>query len=995
MANTNRSDQNEAAGILKEKLFRLIKEEDKKNPLTDEECARLLFLNRSEINQFRQSMGIADSRERRKPLLVKEIKKILQKNPDISERNLTTELNKQGLCISRDCVSRTLKNSHLEVERAEAGQPDYTPPAPETAREQADPFSSMIGWDRSLRLKVELAKAAIFYPPNGLHTLIIGATGVGKSELAESMHKFALQVKKLDPQRYPFIVFNCADYAENPQLLLAQLFGYRKGAFTGAETDKDGLVAKANGGILLLDEVHRLPPDGQEMLFQLIDKGKYRRLGETSIVNEARVMIIAATTEDVEKNLLATFRRRIPMVIELSPLAQRPVEERLGIIKRVFHQEADRINKQILLNHNTIRALLVYNCIGNIGQLRSDIQVACARGFLNYVAKGEEQDFITIDVSALPVHVAKDLLNNNWNREEIEKYISDDLVFLPHDRQREEIRESLYTFPDEIYKNIEDEYQKLQKQGLADEVINRIISDDLEAKVKKLIRQIERNKHKLITQDLKTVVQPEIIELVQKMIKITGAELDEIKDVLFYCLATHFNASVERIRSGKYIANPHLNDVREHYPKEYKMAEEMASIANYYLGFALPEDEVGFIAMYLRTLTDTSSNSRDTIGIVVVSHGNVADGMARVANRLLGVDMVKSVEMSLDEKPEDAYERTMEAVMTVDRSRGVLLMVDMGSLAGFGSQITSKLGINTRTVARVDTLMVIDAIRKALLPEADLNVIADGLIKGKSLMTSPLEDAFHSTASRYAVISLCLTGEGMAKHIESLIREGILKVNKDIEIITLGMLDEKGIIEQIDRFRENINVLAIVGTVDPKHPEIPFVSAAEVIKEGGLRKLVQMVQGRYELSHPPIFENFEDVFNKDLIIINKDVRDKDEALHLLAGALVRKGCVTPNFIMEVLEREKIGTTAIGDSLAIPHGCNSEDIIRPAIGVMTLKKPVEWFEGKMISLIFMLALNEKSKHEFQHVYRIIKNQEIAHKIKMADNADVVLHILESF
>ena len=60
------------------------------------------------------------------------------------------------------------------------------------------------------------------------------------------------------------------------------MFGHVKGAFTGADTDKIGLVEKANGGILFLDEVHRLPPDGQEMLFYLMDKGEYNRLGDGS-----------------------------------------------------------------------------------------------------------------------------------------------------------------------------------------------------------------------------------------------------------------------------------------------------------------------------------------------------------------------------------------------------------------------------------------------------------------------------------------------------------------------------------------------------------------------------------------------------------------------------------------------------------------------------------------------------------------------------------------
>lgn len=994
MARTNKPNLIEVEGIVKEKLLRLINEEDKKNPLTDEECAKKLFLNRSEINQLRQSIGIPDSRERRKPLMIEEIKKILKETPGISERNLTAELNKKGLLVCRDSVSRVLKDNHIKAEFEGIEQLEDALPEKNTVQEQVDPFSALIGWNKSMRLKVEQAKAAIFYPPNGLHTLIIGATGVGKSELAECMHRFALQVKNLDPQKYPYIVFNCADYAENPQLLLAQLFGYCKGAFTGADTDKDGLVAKANGGILLLDEVHRLPPEGQEMLFQLIDKGKYRKLGETSNIHEAKIMIIAATSEEVEVSLLTTFRRRIPMVIELSPLALRPIEERLEIIKMVFHQEAVRINKKIMVNVSVIRNLLVYNCIGNIGQLRSDIQVACARGFLNYMAKGNEKDLIIIDVYALPVHVTEDLFSMNWNREEIEKFISDDLVFLPNDRDIEEIKESLYAFPNDIYKNIEEEYKKLLQQGLDEEVISRIIGDALESKVKKIIKQIEKNKHKLITQDLKTVVRPEILDLVQEMIKITDSEPGEIKDILFYCLATHFNASVERIKSGKSIANPHLNDIKKHSPKEYKMAKEMASLANNYLGFDLPEEEIGFIAMYLKTVANKSPNSNDTIGIVIVSHGSVASGMASIANRLLGVDMVKAIEMAIDEKPEDAYKRTTESVLKVDHGKGVLLLVDMGSLAGFGSQIKKKIGINTRTVTRVDTLMVIDAIRKALSPEADLNMIADSLIKGKSVMASPFEDVQFNFTYKYGVICLCLTGEGMAKHIESIIKESIYKVNKYIEIITLGILDETDIIEQIDRIRENMNVLAIIGTVDPRHEDIPFISAVEVLKDGGLRKLSQIVRVRYESSCPKFQEGFNNIFNKELVIINKEVRDKSEALKLLADVLVRKGCVTTNFIKGVLEREQIGTTAIGNSLAIPHGYNSEDIIKPAIVVMTLKKPVEWFEGSMISLIFMLALNEKSKHEFQRVYRIIKNQGVVNKIKMANNADDILRILEN-
>lgn len=984
---------------MQEKLIKIIREEDKRNPLTDEQCAKLLFLNRSEVTQLRQSLNLPDSRERRKPLLIAEIKKLISQNSDISERNLTVEINKIGFQISRYSISRILKE--LEPEEREKKKEEKSNETEQTFQQKIktnddiDAFANMIGWNMSLRVKVEQAKAAVLYPPNGLHTLIVGATGVGKSQLAECMYKFALRTKKADSGNFPFIIFNCADYSENPQLLLAQLFGYKKGAFTGAETDRDGLVAKADGGILFLDEVHRLPPDGQEILFQLIDKGKYRRLGESDIVHEAKVMIIAATTEDIEKSLLSTFRRRIPMIIELPPLNMRPMEERLDIIKMFFQQEAARINNKITVSYNALRTFLIYNCVGNIGQLRSDIQVACARGFLVYVAKGSKPEGITVDFEELPVHATKDLLNTQWDRTEVEKIISGELTFTPGMSEAEpEMKESLYTFPNEIYKNIEEQYQKLQKHGLSDEVINRIIGDDLEAKVKEIIKQVEKNKHKLTGQDLKTIVRPEVVELVQEMVKKAKTALGKIDDTLFYCLATHLNATVERIKSGKSIANPQLENVKQNYCKEFKLATEMASLTNFYLGMDLPEEEIGFIAMYLRTLANKNVDPQNTVGIVVVTHGHVAEGMAGVANRLLGVNHVKAVEMSLDERPDAAYERTLDAVVKADRGKGVLIMVDMGSLSGFGGFITKKTGIITRTVTRVDTLMVIDAVRKVLLPEADLDAVAESLIKGKTIKTYPYEDVASLVSDKPAIISLCLTGEGTARHIDKLIKDEVQRINPNIKIVTLGVLDDSDIIEQIDKIRRNMNVIALVGTFNPGHAEVPFISSTDVIKGEGLSRLLTIVSSKCGEGTPSTFkEAMNSVFSLDKILVGKEVRNKFEAIKILSDLLVNKGCVSPSFITGVLEREEMGTTALGTSLAIPHGY-CEDIIFPAVGVMTLKNPVEWYEGNKISLVFLLALNESSKNEFQKVYKIINDQDIAEKLKKVQSAEEVLAILES-
>ncbi len=141
-------------------------------------------------------------------------------------------------------------------------------------------LDSIIGAQNSLQIAIQQAKAAILYPPRGLHTLLLGETGVGKSLFAELMYKFSVESGMLSFEA-PFIHFNCADYADNPQLLIAYIFGVKKGAYTGADKDREGLLKKADGGVIFLDEVHRLPPHGQEILFTFIDKGHFRPLGET------------------------------------------------------------------------------------------------------------------------------------------------------------------------------------------------------------------------------------------------------------------------------------------------------------------------------------------------------------------------------------------------------------------------------------------------------------------------------------------------------------------------------------------------------------------------------------------------------------------------------------------------------------------------------------------------------------------------------------------
>lgn len=302
-------------------------------------------------------------------------------------------------------------------------------------------FENIIGHDGSLKGQIEQAKAAVLYPPYGLHTLIIGPPGSGKSFFAEMMYKFSLQIGRVGPLE----VLNCADYYNNPQLLMSHLFGHVKGAYTGADVDKIGLVEKADKGILFLDEVHRLPPEGQEMLFYLIDKGVYKRLGDT-VERRANLMIIAATTEKPDSFLLKTFMRRIPVVIQLPSFEERPLEEKIEIIIHLFQEEAKRLNLNIILHPELISFLLSLQYEGNIGELKSFIQLLCSKAFLmNYETK---RNFLKIDLTLLPsiylnvgksktINFDKFLIISSEIEREIDKYDFYEFIAMKYNELKE------------------------------------------------------------------------------------------------------------------------------------------------------------------------------------------------------------------------------------------------------------------------------------------------------------------------------------------------------------------------------------------------------------------------------------------------------------------------------------------------------------------------------------------------------------------------------
>ena len=596
-------------------------------------------------------------------------------------------------------------------------------------KKNKDDIFQLIGSEGSLKASIERAKAAVIYPPKGLSTLIIGPTGVGKSMFAEYMYKYGVKVGQFEPKA-PFIVFNCADYSENQSLLLSQLFGYVKGAFTGADKDKEGLVDSSNNGILFLDEVHRLSAEGQEMLFLLMDKGVYRRLGEVKATHKSNVMIIAATTENPETVMLETFLRRIPVVIKLPTLKQRPLLERMELICHFFNMESVRVHKKVLVSKEVIKAFLFYECSGNIGQLKSDIQLICARAFLDCMTYNKEA--VEVKLSLLSGNVQEGLYNMDSRGKlvhEVQLLGRDSIEFYPdseyHLENQNLIMNQKYNL--NFYNMIQTTWEKLKKDGKSDSEIRKYIDRDIQKYSFNLMNIFLYNNdtntayEKIITQNIEYIVRNNLLMY---------DEWNQKSDVekLVKAITLHIQNILERIRSGNIAIHPQADELIKERAFESEVSKRILDQVSQLYQVEIPKDELVYLASFLY-LTNKERQCQ-YVGILVIMHGkSTASSMVSVANKLLGTEHAVAIDMDLDDRVQDVMMKAIDIAPSLDMGKGILLLTDMGSILTFAKVISDAVGISVKAMDMVSTPVLIEATRYSLNPDMTLDSLYEHLKK--------------------------------------------------------------------------------------------------------------------------------------------------------------------------------------------------------------------------------------------------------------------------
>ena len=688
-------------------------------------------------------------------------------------------------------------------------------------------FNDLIGYDGSLSYQLEQCKAAVKYPPKGLAILIEGPTGSGKSFLASKVYEYA-NINGYIKEDVPFLVFNCAKYSHNKELLAANLLGYKKGAFTGANEDRKGILESGDGGYVFLDEIHRLSPEGQELLFYFMDKGEFRRVGENDVCRHSDVRFIFATTENPDDVLLKTFLRRIPITIKIPSLNERPNNEKFKLIHHFFREEAIFIRCNIRVSKYALRILTDANFSGNVGQLKNEIKLACARAYSkNDFIKKKEYKYIDVDLMSLSDSLTNDVMKSkiSYMDSSYSGYILQDLVVGESDDGVEIIDRK---YGNKIHEKFYDDLLELLSKIVPNKKDPMIIE-----KIKNLVDdyfgKLILNKNSYSKEDIRHIRFDNLYKCMQDIFSILKSRYDvRYHDNQIYKLTCFLQKAMEDyyglvLKNYEIKVKKYMNLLKSNYSKEYDLAYKIADFIKSNLDITIGDLEM--VIMILHFISLTGEESVESVKSVLIAHGySTASSIANVTNHLLGTNIFESFDMPIDTSTQDIVNRIKQYFKEMNTSKGIIILVDMGSLEeiykGLEDISHGTIGIVNNLTTKL-ALKVGSDIKKGLSTEEIIKDIEN--VECYKCKIIRIEDK-----KEKALIVTCFTGIGTAIKIKDLLKKSLGEYTDNIKVIAYSYLElEKN--KYNDNIFKDFDVVAIVGTEDPEISEVPFLYLEDII----------------------------------------------------------------------------------------------------------------------------------------------------------------------
>jgi sigma-54 dependent transcriptional regulator of gfr operon len=750
----------------------------------------------------------------------------------------------------------------LSIEHAE-----YTSLKELLTPEKNTALESVIGASGSLKEAIDQIKTAVLYPNNGLPLLLAGASGSGKTFLAEKIHEYSIEQKVIDANA-PFIAYNCAQYYNNPELLSSALFGYTKGAFTGAEKDQAGLIEKAAGGILFLDEVHRLSEEGQEKLFTFMDTGYFSPMGDTSIRKQVNVRLIFATTENIYAAFLPTFLRRLPVIINLPKFQHRPQMERLSLIDTFFISESNILSKEIHVSYQMIDFLLNSDLEGNVGKIKNIIKYACGSAYVRYQA-----------ANTIQVHLRDLPLEYNIKYKELisrpKKKLAD-RTYLPHTTKQPQLENKESQSLRKLFDELLLAYKELQKNNQA-----QVFIEEMVQKVTNLMDEFIFQTSYEKEESFYSVLTYHIRQTLSFMHESYGFEQEGNRVVALanYLYLKNNNELLSSNNDWLEAKDSLVEFLNTSMGTSYWYAKKLLGHLSQQLDQSVFEEDIVFITLYFSSLNIAESSSG--IKSIVLAHGySTASSLANVVNRMLGKNVFQAYDMPINITLEKVEEQIIRYLHDYRPDTGLILMVDMGSLNQLGERLMHQIK---------GPLLIIDNVSTPILLE-----IGEHILNGKSVHDIHQKTEVNQRITKQlilpkvkkkkAILTCCYTGMGSAKQIQDILTKCLGDIVKELTILPY---DYKKL--AANKLYETpfqlYDVLMIVGTEDPKIDTIPYISLEQLINGEAVAEFVQRISKHFVIKDEKFQESLLFNFSINKIVENLTILDATKVLSLVQHAM--------------------------------------------------------------------------------------------------------------
>lgn len=674
-------------------------------------------------------------------------------------------------------------------------------------------FSSVIGAQSSLQMVIDQIKASVYYPGTGLPIMFHGDTGVGKSLLARKTYDFCVE-QGLVTADAPFLELNCAQYYHNEELLSSILFGYKKGAFTGAEESQIGLLESADQGVLFLDECHRLSPESQEKLFTFIDNQTFSRIGENTKQRKSKVRLIFATTEDIQNNFLRTFVRRIPITINIPALYERTSQEISEYIYTFLIRESRKFNKEILITPWVMNRLMSLNYRDNVGELKNLIKIICASAY----SRQNQQDQVVINAESLE----ETILSRFLSLQEIDDLEERDIVVSPNNELSDFIRKDS---PERlmihgIFKVFDKLFQQYQTEAITEDYLVQQLSREATTVVEMLVYDDseEKNTLKLFRNTVK-----ELVNFLESnfFVKLRGNSIVALTSYLYK--RNSFIFDIPKLEQKR------LEEIKEFISinllMELKLLNALLELVESKLDVKLTDSEKVLLTFYLKGL-DLEVKKPEVRGVILAHGFSTASSIADVVNRFMDEHLFDAFDMPFNVSLEKVKEYMNHYIKTNDCSKGLVILADMGSLMFLSDGLERLTGplLIMNNVTTQQALFVGEMLKK----KTDLETIGEKITNNMPLeykLTYPEKE------KEPMIITVCQTGLGAAQQLKEFLQASIpQETGFHVEAVDFHYLKKYGLDNSLFKMYD---VQGIVGTADPAIEGIPYVAFEELISGRG------------------------------------------------------------------------------------------------------------------------------------------------------------------